>query len=162
MKDTEFSKLHEFALYRGGLIPINQNAIDLIHQTGEGEILTFQEVTMRDLKFHKCYMSLLAYIWAYLPIIFKQAVPKDKFYIWIKHLKGQYSVLFEFKDGTKLVEYESISFGRMSQKRFEDYVREQLPFIYENIIGQFFKGQQYNDIISTIEEDYRKFFSKLG
>jgi hypothetical protein len=161
MKDTDYNKLFDFALLRGGLIPINQPAIDLVQQTHESEVLTFKEVTVRDLSFHRCYMSLISYIWGYLPLNFKQKVPKENFYMWLKHLKGQYEVLFEFKDGTKMVQYESISFARMSQKKFEDYIREQLPYIYENVIGAFFSDQQYRDIIDTIEEDYKQFFDKL-
>jgi len=48
------------------------------------------------------------------------AVPSKYFYRWLQHLQGNYKVVFEFKDGTKLIEYESISFGRMSQKTFQD------------------------------------------
>ena len=92
---------------------------------------------------------------------FKDAVPKDKFYLWLKHLKGQYEVLFEFQDGTKLVEYESISFTKMDQIRFKEYVREQLPWIYTEVIGKQFEGAIYDGIIETIEEEYKKFMVKL-
>jgi hypothetical protein len=161
MKDRDFNKLVDFYNAGGGLLPVNQRAHELIEQTGKDEVLSFIEVTQRDLKFHRCYMSLLAYIYGYLPQSFQRKVAKDKFYIWLKHLKGQYDILFEFEDGTKLVEYESISFGRMSQIRFEEYIREQLPWIYTDVIGKFFEGDIYNGIIDTIEEDYKKFLSKL-
>lgn len=161
MKDKELHKLVDFYNAGGGLLPVNQRAIEIIEQSDKGEVLSFIEVTQRDLKFHRCYMSLLAFIYGYLPGSFKQQIPKDKFYIYLKHLKGQYDVLFEFADGTKMVEYESISFGRMSQKQFESYVRDQLPWIYTNVIGHFFEGPIYDGIIETIEEDYKKFFAKL-
>ena len=161
MKDTDYLKLVEMYNVGSGLLPVNQRAIEIIEQSDKGEVLSFIEVTQRDLKFHRCYMSLLAFIYGYLPETFKHQVPKDKFYIYLKHLKGQYDVLFEFADGTKMVEYESISFGRMSQKQFESYVRDQLPWIYTNVIGQFFEGPIYDGIIETIEEDYKKFFAKL-
>jgi hypothetical protein len=70
-------------------------------------------------------------------------------------------VLFKFKDGTAMVEYESIAFGNMSQKRFEAYIREQLPWIYENVIGAFFEGAIYDGIVETIEKEYEIFLSKL-
>lgn len=161
MSDKEFYNLVDFYNAGGGLLPVNQRAHELIEQSEKGEVLSFIEVTQRDLKFHRCYMSLLAYIYEYLPQSFQRKIPKNKFYMFLKHLKGQYDVLFEFSDGTKLVEYESISFGKMSQKRFEAYVKEQLPWIYENIIGAFYQGELYNSIIQNIENDYQKFLAKL-
>lgn len=161
MKDKDFHNLIDFYNAGGGLLPVNQKAHELIEQSDSGEVISFLEVTQRDLKFHRCYMSLLAYIYSYLPNSFHKQVPKNKFYLWLKHLKGQYDVLFEFEDGTTLVEYESISFGRMSQKRFESYIREQMPWIYSNVIGRFFEGKIYDNIIETIEKEYEKFFAKL-
>jgi hypothetical protein len=133
----------------------------LIEQSSRGEIFTFDNKTYRDLSFHRCYFSLLNFIYDYLPTKFKETVSKDKFYHFLKHLKGEYEVIFEFKDGTKLVEYESLSFGRMNQNRFKEYIREQLPWIYENVVGVYYKGDMYNGIIETIEEGYKKFLSKL-
>ena len=161
MTDKDFYNLIDFYNTGGGLLPVNQKAHEIIEQSDKGEVISFIEVTQRDLRFHRCYMSLLSYIYDYLPQSFHKKVPKNKFYLWLKHLKGQYEVLFEFADGTRLVEYESISFGRMSQKRFESYIRDQLPWIYTNVIGKFFEGEIYDNIIETIEKDYEKFFAKL-
>lgn len=161
MSDNDFHKIMDFAYMGGGMIPVSQNAIELCEQSNKGEVLSFYECTSRDLKFHRCYFSLLGFIYDYLPKSFKSKVEKDNFYKFIKHLKGEYKVLFEFADGTKLVEYNSIAFGKMSQKSFENYIREQLPYIYENVVGKFFEGEMYNGIIETIEEEYKKFLSKL-
>jgi hypothetical protein len=60
-----------------------------------------------------------------------------------------------------MVEYESIAFGRMSQKRFEEYIKEQLPWIYENVIGAFYTGERYDTVIQSIENEYEKFLTKL-
>lgn len=161
MTQKEYDRLIELANVGGGFTPANINAQELLDQSHRGEILTLVEVGARDLKFHRCYFSLLAFIYDYLPPSFKKKVLKNDFYKFVKHLKGEYRVLYTFKDGTKMIEYDSIAFGSMSQKRFEDYVREQLPFIYENIIAEFFTGPIYDGIISTIEEEYQKFLSKL-
>ena len=161
MKDSDFQKRIDIANAGGGWIPVNQNAIELLEQSQKGEVLSFMELTYRDLKFHRCYFALLNFIYGYMPKKFKDTISEDKFYIWLKHLKGQYEVLFTFSDGTTLVEYDSISFGRMSQKTFENYIREQLPFIYTEIIGAYFEGEIYNGIVDTIEEEYKKFLSKL-
>jgi hypothetical protein len=161
MTDKDYDRLMEWENVGGGLTPFNDNAIELLEQSSRGEILTFLEVTDRDLNFHRAYMSLLGFIYDYLPPNFKKAVKKNNFYRWLKHLKGQYQVLFEFQDGTKLVEYDSIAFGRMSQKSFESYIRSQLPWIYSEVIGKFFTGKIYDGIIETIENEYKKFLSKL-
>jgi len=161
MKEKEYSKLIEMTNMGGGWIPANENAEELLEQSTRGEILSFHEVTARDLNFHRGYMGLLGFIYDYLPASFKKKVEKKNFYKFVKHLRGEYEVLFTFKDGTQMVEYESIAFGNMSQKRFESYVRDQLPFIYENVIGQFFSGKMYDGIIATIEEEFQKYLSRL-
>ena len=161
MKDGDFHKIIELAVVGGGLISANENAAELIEQSHKGEILSFMEVTASDLRFHRAYFSLLNFIYGYLPNRFKKQVPEKEFYKWLKHLKKEYKVIFTFKDGTQLVEYDSISFGNMSQKRFENYVREQLPYIYENVIAEFFEGDIYDSILATIELEYERFLAKL-
>lgn len=161
MNKTEFDKLLEFVYKGGGFIPHNNAAFELAHNCGVGEIITVKESGARDVQFHRCYFSLLAYIYGLLPISFQQKIPVQKFYYFLKHLQGKYDVVFEFKDGTKLVEYESIAFGRMSQKTFENYVTEQLTFIYSDIIGAFYTESKYELIIASIETEYEKFLANL-
>jgi hypothetical protein len=161
MNQEDYKGLIELVYVGGGYIPHNDKAKEFSENKVKGEIIPFKEATQRDVKFHRCYFSLLNFIYEYLPSNFKEAVTIDKFYIWLKHLKGEYTVCFTFKDGTKLVEYDSISFGRMSQDKFETTIKEQLPWIYENVIGAFYEGDIYNGIIETIEEEYKKFLSKL-
>lgn len=161
MTDKEFQKINELAFVKGGFIPHNANAQELAEQCSIGEILSFIECTARDLGRHKGYMKLLNYIYDYLPQRFKDKVKKEFFYTWLKHLQGKYKVLFEFSDGTKLVEYESISFAKMSEKRFREYIKEQIPYIYEEVIHKFYKGEIYNNIIDNIEEQFEKFLNTL-
>ena len=162
MKKSDFDKLTQWKNVGGGIVPYNEKAKELLEQSKKGELLIFQNKTPRDLKFHRCYFSLLNFIWGYLPKSFQESVPESKFYHFLKHLKGEYEVIFEFKDGTKMIEYESISFGMMNQKRFEEYIREQISFIYEDVISPFYPDNDiYSGIIETIENEYEKFFSKL-
>jgi hypothetical protein len=161
MKDKDYNKLIELTYVGGGFIPANDNAEILIDNCINGQILAFTEVTARDIKFHRCYMSLLGYIYDYLPLKFKKQVSKCNFYQFVKHCKGDYEIMFTFNDGRQMIEYKSISFGRMSQMEFKNYIKEQMPFIYTEIIGSFFKGKIYDNIIETIEKDYEKFFAKL-
>lgn len=162
MKDTEFKKVCEFTVTGGGMLPFNQNAVELIDMTTSGEVISMIEVSGRDVNFHRAYFSLIGYIYDWLPKAFKSKMTKDKFYIFLKHLRGDYDVIFEFKDGTKFIEYHSIAFGRMSQKTFEAYVREQLPFIYSEVIEQLYPDKLTSDrIIASIEDEYEKFLMKL-
>jgi hypothetical protein len=161
MTDRDFHRLMDFAFVGGGLIPVSANAIELLEQSDKGEVLSFLEITNRDLKFHRCYFSLLAFIYDYMPLQFRRKIEKDNFYKFIKHLKKEYKVLYTFADGSQQIEYDSIAFGKMSQKAFENYIREQLPFIYTEVIGAYFEGDIYNGIIETIEKEYKKFLAKL-
>jgi hypothetical protein len=119
------------------------------------------EVTNRDVKFHRGYFALLNFIYGYMPPQFKKKVSEKHFYLFIKHLKREYNVIFTFQDGTTMVEYDSIAFGKMSQKTFQEYIKNQLPFIYSDVLGAYFEGDMLNGIIDTIEEEFKKFMSKL-
>lgn len=161
MTDTGYMKLHELVKDGVGWLPVNQNAQELMEQSSPGEIMTFKEVTGRDIKMLRCYFSLLNYIWEYMPDHFKIKVPCDKFYLWLKHLRKDYDVVFEFEDGTRLVEYTSISFSKMSEFEFRAFIKNQMPFIYEKVIGMMYDGDVYDGIVDTIEADYESFFAKL-
>ena len=161
MKDTDFHKLQEWVNVGGGIIPHSTNAIELLEQSHKGEVLSFLEVTNRDVKFHRGYFALLKFIYGYMPGQFKKKVSEKHFYLFLKHLRKEYNVIFTFKDGTSMVEYDSISFGNMSQKRFEEYIREQLPWIYSEVLGCYFEGEILNGIIETIEQEFDKFLAKL-
>lgn len=161
MKDKNFQELAQFVKVYPNIVPVNRQAYDLLDLKGEGEMLYMKEIAKRDLKFHRCYFALLNYIYSYLPDVFRNSVSEDKFYIWLKHLKKEYKVLFKFQDGTKLVEYDSISFGRMNQTQFEDYIRNQLPFIYENVIHPLYSNDKHKMVIDNIEDEFKKFLSKI-
>ena len=161
MNDKQFEKLIDLTYMGGGFVPANESANELTETLVKGQIISFIECTARDLSFHRCYMGLLAYVWGYMPVKFKKAVPVGSFYKWLKHLQGNYKVQFEFKDLPPMVEYESIAFGNMSQERFKNYVREQMPFIYTNVIGAYFKDEMYDNIIENIESEFERFFDKL-
>jgi hypothetical protein len=161
MKDIDYLDMIELSWTGSFFVPANEPAEELAGRCTRGEVIGFNEVTARDLNFHKCYFSLLNMVYSFLPNKFKEAVPEKHFYRFLKHLKGQYKILFEFKDGTKMVEYESISFGRMSQKRFEEYVAEQLPWIYENVIHAMFDDETSKKIIDVVEDEYQVFLTRL-
>lgn len=162
MKDTDYNNLAQFVKVYPNAVPVNRQAYDLLDLKTEGEIFYMSEIAKRDLSFHRCYFALLSYIYAYMPKVFRQSISEDKFYKWLKHLRGEYKTLFKFSDGTIFIEYDSISFGKMNQTTFENYIREQLPFIYEDVIRPVYKDdKKYNAIIENIENEFEKFLSKL-
>lgn len=76
-------------------------------------------------------------------------------------MQGEFEEVFEFRDGKKMIEYKSISFGNMNQQQFKEYVSLQLPIIYEDLIMQIYKADQATLVIESIEKEYEKFLSKL-
>lgn len=163
MKDREYERLSEWINEgTGALMPYNSLAHDLADTAKGGEIITMLEMTDRDLRFHRCYFSLINYIYSQLPNRFRQKLPEKYFYKYLKHLKGQFDIIAQFGD-IVLVEYESISFAKMTEHSFRDYVRNQLPWIYSDVIGKYYKmgGWRYNRKVNMIEEEYKKFLSKL-
>jgi len=161
MNEKDYNNSIELVYKGGGFLPANERAEELTETLKVGEVLTFSECTARDLGFHRCYFSLLNTIYDYLPVKFQKSVERRDFYKFVKHLRGDFEVLYEFRDGTKMVEYHSIALGRMSQKRFEEFVRDQLPWIYENVLGQFFQDELYASIIEDIELQFETFLAKL-
>lgn len=190
MNQEDYLNLHEYAYVGGGFMPYNDKAKEFCEGLSKGEIIPYKEATQRDIRFHRCYFALLNYIYKYLPKKFHAKLLENEFYKWLKHLKKEYKVVYKFKDKdkaieiaeycieldinseaaaklalkfgyTEMIEYDSISFGRMGQKQFEEYVKEQLPYINENVIGAFYEGDIYNSIVETIEQEFERFMAKL-
>ena len=161
MKDKDFEKRIDFVVVKGGLIPHGNNAEETMLNAGNGEILSFKLMTQRDMQFHRCYFSIIGFIYEYMPLQFRNALPKKHFYNWLKVLRGDFKEVFSFSDGKSLIEYESISFTGMDGIQFKEYVANQMPFIRENVIGAYFEGDMLEGIWDTIEEEYVKFFNKL-
>lgn len=161
MKDTEYAELLEFVPANGCLIPANSKAIDFMAVSKSGAKVTFKNVSLRDTSFHKCYFSLLNFIWCAMPPHFRAKIPCEDFYKFLKMLQGEFDEIFEFKDGRKMIEYRSISFGKMNQQQFMEYVALQLPIIYDALLFEVYKPDQANIIINSIEAEYKKFLSKL-
>ena len=60
MKDIDYTRILEFANVGGGLVPHNEAAKELLEQSHRGEVLAFNEVTARDISFHRAYMGLIS------------------------------------------------------------------------------------------------------
>ena len=162
MTDDTYTDLVELKYQQGLFAPDNANARALCDNLRHNEVVTLREIKTRDIAFHRAYFALLSYVYDWLTPAFKLKIPKDTFYKWVKTLLGQYEVVFTFKDGTKLLEYHSIAFNRMSQKTFEQYVKNQLPLIYDNVIHSLYDYEEAAEIIQNIEETFETFMQKLN
>lgn len=161
MKDSAYAELLEFTPINGVLVASNQNAVELMSIVKQGDIQTFQNVSARDLLFHKAYFSLLNFIWCAMPPNFRAKIPCKDFYLFLKMLNNEYDEIYSFKDGKTMIQYHSISFGKMNQTKFREYISNQLPIIYEDLIMQIYKAEQATMVIESIESEYAKFLSKL-
>ncbi len=161
MTDKEYLESLEFEVGGEFLFPSNDPAKRFISEQKLGKKILLKEVSQRDTKFHKAYFDFLNTVYSYLPISFKQRIPKNLFYIFLKELQGAYKVIYKFKNGSEMKEYISISFSKMTQLQFEEYVRNQLPYIYD-LFYTLFDKKVADSIIETIEEDYKKFLMRLN
>lgn len=161
MTDKEYKRLLVFKNMQGAaLIPENQNAIDRILTLKRDELIYFKDVTKRDISLHNCYFALLRYAWGLTTPALKAAVPCDKFHDWMKYMKDQIKWQYRFNDGVTIVEYESISFSRMDNNRFKDYIREQMPALYE-VFCSLYNSEYANMLIQKIEIEFERMFAKL-
>lgn len=161
MKPEEYNDLLLFKNMQGsGLLPVNQNAFDLLDLLKKDEVVAFKNVTQRDLNLHKCYFAFLSEVYGYLPKKFKDKVEKDNFYEWLKIYQGKYTLLFSFKSGAQQIKTESISFSRMNNQRFRAYVLEQIPEIYQ-LFKELLPDAYADSAIETLEEHFLAMFNKL-
>lgn len=161
MTTDNYTELIEFEHQQGLFKPINQRAVDFASNLRHKEIVYLEDKGKRDLKFHKAYFALLNYIYSWMPENFKLKVPEGYFYKFLKELLGEYKVIYTFKDGQTLKDYTSIAFGKMSQKTFEEYVKNQLPLIYDNLIHVLFDDDKAEMVIENIENEFEKFMERL-
>jgi len=161
MNTSEYQDIIELEHQQGLFKPVNQNGIDLISNLKHKEIVYLKDVGSRDLKFHRTYFALLNYIYSWMPSNFKLRIDEKLFYIFIKEITGEFKVQFTFKDGKEIKKYNSIAFGKMTQKTFKAYVKNQLPMIYDNLIYVLFDIDKAKMIIENIENEFKIYLSKL-
>ena len=161
MNTDKYTTLMQFKHQQGLFKPVSTEAIEFTHSLKHDEIVYFEEKKDRDLIFHSSYFALLRYIYSWLPEKFKMEVPEKYFYKFLKIYEKEYKLIYEFKDGDKLIEVDSIAFGNMSQKRFENYVRDQLPKIYDRVIYRLFQLDEAAAIIENIEVEFEKYLNNL-
>ena len=88
-----------------------------------------------------------------MPLSFKKRVEQKDMYLLMKLIRGQYKVTMQFKD-IKHIEYDSISFGKMNDEVFKDYVNDSLIAFLNEILIPMNLGHIYDESIKEFEGFY--------
>lgn len=158
MKTDDFLTLKHFTVHKGTmLVPATDDTREWLEMQRHGTELNFKQIEARDVKFHRAYFALLSYIWERLPAQFRNTVSKDSFYEFLKMLGNEYDNVYTFKDGRTFIKYHSISFGRMNQSKFREYVNNQLTTIYEELLIPL----EMDWLMDDINDEFERFIDKL-
>lgn len=158
MKQSDFLELKHFVNHKGiGLIPATDESREWLEVLRPNECINFKRVESRDVALHSAYFGMLGFIHDRLTPTFKKQIAKPKFYLFLKELAKEYTVLYTFKDGTEHKEFKSISFSKMNNTTFKEYFNNQLIFIYEDLL--FPLGQDY--LMDEINKEFERVFNKL-
>lgn len=157
MKDTEFKELLAFKVVNGVLYPINNKANDFVFQQENNEVYMVNK-TPRDTAFHACYFLFCNWLWQQMPTKFKleRCPDRSQMYNYIKVIQGKYKLSMKFK-GIEFYEFESISFGRMSDSKFNEFVNEQISVIYTELLIPL--GLEH--LQEQAEKEFKGLFNKL-
>jgi len=158
MTTDTFLELKSFKVHKGQvLIPNQVETAEWLEQLTNDSQVYFKHIEARDLGMHKGYFKILSFIYDKLPLGFRKTVLKANFYKFLKMISKEYDVVFEFKDGTKMIEYHSISFSKMNQERFRKYFNNQMSIVYEEILIPL----ECDYLMDEVNAEFEKLLSKL-
>lgn len=158
MTTDNFLELKSFKVHKGNALMPNQiETAEWLEQLKHNDTIYFKHIESRDLGMHKAYFKILSYIYDRLPLNFKNSVAKQHFYKFLKLLSKEYTVVFKFKDGREMIEYNSISFSKMNQTKFREYFNNQLSVIYEELLIPF----EIDYLMDEVQEEFDKILLKL-
>lgn len=157
MTTDDFLELKSFNVHNGYLAPNQVETDEWLELLKHGQQVYMKHIEARDLGMHRGYFKILAFIYDRLPLSYRSRIDKKYFYKFIKMLSDEYKIIFEFKDGRQMIEYESISFAKMNQQKFRQYFNNQLTVIYEHILIPL--NKEY--LMDEIESEFEKLLSKL-
>jgi len=81
---------------------------------------------------------------------------QNQMYNFLKVVQGKYKFAIKFK-GKEFYTIDSISFGRMSDDKFNDFVNEQITIIYTELLIPL--GMEY--LLEQAEQEFKGLFKKL-
>lgn len=157
MKDHEFQELLAFKVVNGVLYPTNNKANDFVFSNDNQEVYLLPK-TPRDAAFHACYFLWCNWLWQQMPTKFKleRCPDRAEMYNYIKIMQGKYkkAMIYQCKE---FYQIESISFGRMNDEKFKDFVNEQIAFIYEELLIPL----KLEHLHEQAEKEFKGLFGKL-
>ena len=125
----------KFIAVRSGtlLAPIDEDGENAIKSLSNEESYSVTISVDRSLKMNGAYFSLLNFVWDNMPEKFQAKVPKNKFYVLLKELRGRFTEI-KVSEKTSIKEYESLSFEKMNEARFHEVFKEDVDFIVSDIL----------------------------
>ena len=158
MTTDNFLELKSFKAHKGQVLVPNQiETAEWLELLKDNAQVYLKFIEARDIGMHRGYFKILSFIYDKLPLRFRKTCLKHHFYKFVKMLCNEYDVVFEFKDGRKMIEYKSISFAKMNQAKFKDYFNEQLSVIYEELLIPL----ECDYIMDEVNAEFDKLLSKL-
>jgi hypothetical protein len=157
MKDTEFKEIMTFKVINEVMYPTNNKARDFLLLMDKQEVC-MKNNTPRDVAFHKSYFLFCGWLWEQMPTKFKLDYCPDKqqMYNFLKIVQGKYKFAMKFK-GKEFYMIDSISFGRMSDDKFNEFVNEQIHIIYTELLMPL--GKEH--LLEEAENEFKSLFKKL-
>ena len=157
MKHSGYKNLIQVIAKDGVLLPGNDEAQKIIHLNNNKEIF-LKPQTPRDLMLHKCYHVFCSWLWQKMPLIFKtsRCPNKNDMYKYLKVISGQYEVGMIYK-GKTFYNFESISFGRMSNEKFKLYLEDQMMLIYSEMLVPL----KMEELFEEMNKEFKKIFNEL-
>lgn len=116
-----------------GLFPTDVESEEIIKSLATDENFNIALHADRNLKMHRAYFGILNFVWENLPEKFQNKCPKQHFYKFLKEMQGRYEIT-EISAKTSIKTYESLSFDKMSQKRFHEVFKEDVDYVITEIL----------------------------
>lgn len=157
MKHIEYKELCEFNVHNNILSPENSKAMDLCFMN-EGKNIMMSAQTPRDLSLHRCYHLFCRWLWDKMPLSFKNSrcLDQDQMYNYLKIISGQYELAMVYK-GKEFYKFHSISFGKMSNDKFKEFLMDQMSSIYTNLLLPL----KMENLYEEMEQEFKKIFKEL-
>lgn len=157
MKDKDFENLLKFQVKYDALIPLNDNANDYVLLNNRNEVYV-KDLSPRDMAFHGVYFAWCGWCWEQMPPKFKEyKCPERKnFYKFLKVIDGKCSFILNYQN-QNYYEMLSISFSKMKEAEFKEFVNYQITNFYNKILIPL-KMQYLYDIMVA---EFHALFNRL-
>ncbi|MBO4234057.1 hypothetical protein ACXA18_03175 [Riemerella anatipestifer] len=140
-----------------GLFPTDAESEELIKSLSTDDNFNIALHADRNLKMHRAYFKILHFVWENLPEKFQKKCKKNHFYLFLKEMQGRYEIS-DISAKTSIKTYESLSFDKMSQKRFHEVFKEDVNFIITEILPAL----DMQDFVPVLITEFEKTLTKYN